>query len=154
MWRTRNNIYLHVHYQQYRRRKFNAVFRRGDAACYCIGMLNLDCMRSSAVAHSLRANTNDRKHQCLWLAYFWLLVHPTSVATPLGFIFWTIFRESPFGFHPDIHKTTWFSIGGLALMLPAIFLYNTGPEETEKTTINPQHSPLLQHKQNGINEYT
>mgnify|MGYP002804582655 CR=1 FL=1 len=83
-----------------------------------------------------------------------LLAIVLSVATPLGFIFWTIFRESPFGFHPAIHKTTWFSIGGLALMLPAIFLYNTGPEETEKTTINPERSPLLQHKQNGINEYT
>ncbi|CAB4045894.1 crt homolog 2-like [Paramuricea clavata] len=77
-----------------------------------------------------------------------------AVVTPLGFLFWTIFRESPFGFHPAIHITTWFSIAALVPMVPSIFLYNTGPEETDKKTVDPERSPLLQHKQNGINEYT
>lgn len=49
-----------------------------------------------------------------------------AVSTPLGFLFYTIFRESPFGIHPRVTITTWFSITGLVIMVPAIFLYNSG----------------------------
>ena len=49
-----------------------------------------------------------------------------SVVTPIGFLFWTIFSESPFAFDPSVHVTTWFSIGALVFMVPAIFIYNTG----------------------------
>ena len=49
-----------------------------------------------------------------------------SLVTPLGFIFWTLFTESPFKWHPEGHVSTWFSIGALALMVPAIFVYNMG----------------------------
>ena len=49
-----------------------------------------------------------------------------SVVTPIAFLFWTIFSESPFGFDPNVHVTTWFSIGALIFMVPAIFVYNTG----------------------------
>ena len=49
-----------------------------------------------------------------------------SVVTPIGFLFWTLFSESPFGFDPNVHVTTWFSIGALIFMVPAIFVYNTG----------------------------
>ncbi|XP_028395878.1 uncharacterized protein LOC114519903 [Dendronephthya gigantea] len=82
-----------------------------------------------------------------------LLAIVNAVVTPLGFLFWTIFRESPFGFHPAVHITTWFSIGGLVAMVPAIFLYNTGPEETERVEVNPERSSLLHHK-DAINGYT
>lgn len=58
----------------------------------------------------------------------WLAI-VTSLVTPLGFIFWTLFDESPFKWHPAGHVSTWFSIGALAIMVPAIFVYNMGAPE-------------------------
>lgn len=58
----------------------------------------------------------------------WLAI-VTSLVTPLGFIFWTLFTESPFKWHPEGHVSTWFSTGALGLMVPAIFVYNMGAPE-------------------------
>lgn len=58
----------------------------------------------------------------------WLAI-VTSLVTPLGFLFWTLFSESPFKWHPEGHVSTWFSIGALAIMVPAIFIYNMGAPE-------------------------
>jgi len=62
----------------------------------------------------------------------WLAI-VTSLVTPLGFIFWTLFNESPFKWHPEGHVSTWFSIGALAIMVPAIFVYNMGAPEISLT---------------------
>ena len=81
-----------------------------------------------------------RSHLSAWEQHIWrniwymfpktlrliFLVLFQAIVTPLGFLFWTIFRESPFGLHPAIHITTWFSIAALVPMVPSIFLYNTG----------------------------
>lgn len=55
-----------------------------------------------------------------------------ALVTPLGFLFWTLFQEEPFKWNPQAHVSTWFSVGGLVLMVPCIFIYNTGsPDSTE-----------------------
>ncbi|KAJ7371042.1 hypothetical protein OS493_028204 [Desmophyllum pertusum] len=66
----------------------------------------------------------------------WLAI-VTSLVTPLGFLFWTLFSESPFKWQPEGHVSTWFSIGALVLMVPAIFLYNMGAPEV---SLNPDRS--------------
>ncbi|EDO46792.1 predicted protein [Nematostella vectensis] len=50
-----------------------------------------------------------------------------AIVTPLGFLFWTLFKEQP-GFHwqPEVSITTWFNIVGLVIMVPSIYIYNTG----------------------------
>nr|XP_058940519.1 uncharacterized protein LOC131768824 [Pocillopora verrucosa] len=63
----------------------------------------------------------------------WLAI-VTSLVTPLGFIFWTLFNETPFKWHPASHVSTWFSIGALAIMVPAIFVYNMGAPEISLDT--------------------
>ncbi|PFX25296.1 hypothetical protein AWC38_SpisGene10053 [Stylophora pistillata] len=63
----------------------------------------------------------------------WLAI-VMSLVTPLGFIFWTLFEESPFKWHPAGHVSTWFSIGALAIMVPAIFVYNMGAPEISLDT--------------------
>jgi len=55
-----------------------------------------------------------------------LLAIVMSLETPLGFLFWTLFKEVPFKWQPEGHIGTWFSIGGLAIMVPSIYIYNTG----------------------------
>ncbi|KAI8501393.1 hypothetical protein Bbelb_206640 [Branchiostoma belcheri] len=70
-----------------------------------------------------------------------------SLVTPLGFLFWTLFEEDPFHFHFNTGNATWFSLGALVLMVPAIFFYNTGSSErsidvsTKKT--DPERAPLI-----------
>ncbi|XP_048585691.1 uncharacterized protein LOC5518936 [Nematostella vectensis] len=53
-----------------------------------------------------------------------------AIVTPLGFLFWTLFKEQP-GFHwqPEVSITTWFNIVGLVIMVPSIYIYNTGPPD-------------------------
>lgn len=58
-----------------------------------------------------------------------LLAIVMSLETPLGFLFWTLFKEVPFKWQPKGHVGTWFSIGGLAIMVPAIYIYNKGASE-------------------------
>ncbi|XP_048586541.1 uncharacterized protein LOC5518915 [Nematostella vectensis] len=61
-----------------------------------------------------------------------LLAIVTSLVTPLGFIFWTLFDSSPFKWHPVGHVSTWYALGALGLMVPAIFFYNFGSPEVER----------------------
>ncbi|XP_064389976.1 crt homolog 2-like isoform X2 [Halichondria panicea] len=52
-----------------------------------------------------------------------------SLVTPLGALFWSLFQEDDCGvflFKPSADSLTYFSIGGLVIMVPAIFLYNIG----------------------------
>jgi len=94
----------------------------------------------------------------------WLAI-VVSLVTPLGFLFWTLFNESPFKWQPEGHVSTWFSIGALAIMVPAVFVYNMGapeislkPEENCREEIyysDQYHSdhdankPLLSHETNS-----
>lgn len=65
----------------------------------------------------------------------WLAI-VVSLVTPLGFLFWTLFSESPFKWHPRADVKTWFSIGALAIMVPAIFIYNWGAPEVTLSNEN------------------
>ncbi|XP_065830444.1 crt homolog 2-like [Oscarella lobularis] len=59
-----------------------------------------------------------------------------AMSTPVGFLFWTLFQQPPcpFAFHPSTNKSTWFSLGGIAVMIPCIFLYNVQmPKKSPKT---------------------
>lgn len=58
----------------------------------------------------------------------WLAI-VSSLVTPLGFLFWTLFNEVPFKWQPQCNSSTWFSIGALAIIVPAIFVYNKGAPE-------------------------
>jgi len=73
----------------------------------------------------------------------WLAI-VISLVTPLAFLFWTLFEESPFKWHPVAHVGTWCSIFGLALMIPAIYFYNTGP---------PEVTVEMDHVNNGIHQH-
>lgn len=66
----------------------------------------------------------------------WQLIYPfpsplprQSMVTPLGALFWSIFSRDECA-HLDLHphggSLTYFSIGGMVIMVPAIFLYNIG----------------------------
>lgn len=68
-----------------------------------------------------RSNVKDMNFEC---AYVFITFQ--SLVTPLGFLFWTLFKESPFQWHPAAHTSTWCSIGALVIMVPAIYFYNTG----------------------------
>lgn len=75
------------------------------------------------LSHAGAANLLRHAEGATWLAIV------MSLETPLGFIFWTLFNESPFKWQPEVHVGTWFSIGALAIMVPAIFIYNMGAPE-------------------------
>lgn len=70
-----------------------------------------------------------------------LLAIVTSLCTPLGFIFWMLFREKPFGWHPYFQTSSWFSITALIIMIPAAFIYNTGMPEREREEVTPTTDP-------------
>ncbi|XP_068681598.1 uncharacterized protein [Montipora foliosa] len=61
-----------------------------------------------------------------------LLAIVLSLCTPLGFTFWMLFEEKPFGWNPTFHSSSWFTVFALLIMIPAAFIYNTGMPETEK----------------------
>jgi hypothetical protein len=51
------------------------------------------------------------------------------LVTPLGALFWTLFDDPSCGVFewlPHTNATVYFSIGGIIMMVPAIFLYNIG----------------------------
>ena len=60
------------------------------------------------------------------------LPHPDSphcsqaFRTPLVFLFWTLFQESPFGWNPHLALSTYLSTGAILVMIPAVVIYNTG----------------------------
>ncbi|KAL9954563.1 hypothetical protein ACROYT_G042119 [Oculina patagonica] len=67
-----------------------------------------------------------------------LLAIVMSLCTPLGFMFWIFFQEKPFHWHPYFHKSSWFSVTALIIMIPAAFIYNTGMPEREREEIAPK----------------
>lgn len=79
-----------------------------------------------------------------------LLAIVTSLVTPLGFIFWTLFREIPFEWYPEVRASTWFSIGALVIMLPAIFAYNMGAPEISLTPDGSNREQLFCSTQSGV----
>ncbi len=53
--------------------------------------------------------------------------HTQSLVTPLGALFWSLFQYDECGhffWGPHADSLTYFSIGGIAMMVPAIFFYN------------------------------
>lgn len=58
----------------------------------------------------------------------WLAI-VSSLVTPLGFLFWTLFKEVPFKWQPRFNNSTWCSIVALAIIVPAIFVYHNGAPE-------------------------
>lgn len=46
-----------------------------------------------------------------------------TLVTPLAGLWWTLFQADPFEWHPEWLTTSYFSVGGLALMIPGIVLY-------------------------------
>jgi hypothetical protein len=66
-----------------------------------------------------------------------------SLVTPLGFLFWTLFQdpsEGPFKWDPHASYSTYFSLGGLILMIPFVFLYNY--QRAQKRTKSDEETPL------------
>ncbi len=53
----------------------------------------------------------------------WVAVIQSPV-TPLCVLFWSLFNACPFGWHPEFLNTTWWTLGGLALMCPAMVIYH------------------------------
>lgn len=104
-------------------------------------------------AYAGSANLLRHSEGATWLAIV------VSLVTPLGFLFWTLFNESPFMWHPEAHVSTWFSIGALAMMVPAVFAYNMGapevslnPEETRREEIFFSDSVSQYHSDPGAEE--
>ncbi|ELT87623.1 hypothetical protein CAPTEDRAFT_209831 [Capitella teleta] len=56
-----------------------------------------------------------------------------TLRTPLVFLFWTLFTEDPFHFEPHVHLSTWLSIAGIVIMLPAILVYDFAPKEIDSS---------------------
>ena len=44
-------------------------------------------------------------------------------------LFWTLFAPDPLRFDPAFTTTTWYSLGGLVVMIPGIIYYNKHSEE-------------------------
>ncbi|XP_062593306.1 uncharacterized protein LOC134254801, partial [Saccostrea cucullata] len=57
-----------------------------------------------------------------------------SLQTPVVVLFWTLFDEQPFHWHPDVHLSTWLSIASICIMLPSIYCYNRSSVETPVTS--------------------
>jgi hypothetical protein len=51
-----------------------------------------------------------------------------SLISPLATLFWTVFKfdvdKNYFHWDPEFNSTTGFTIGGLALIVPGVLLYN------------------------------
>ena len=57
-------------------------------------------------------------------------------------MFWTLFKPEPFEFKPEVHVSTYYSIGALVVMVPAIYFYNTGYVEIFRNFVCVIHYPL------------
>ena len=53
----------------------------------------------------------------------------SALQGPMLLLFWTLFREDPFQWQPEMHLSTWLALLALAIILPAIYVYSTGPPE-------------------------
>ena len=52
-----------------------------------------------------------------------------TLVTPLGALFWSMFAVNGcghFNWQPHADRLTYFSIAGIVIMVPAIFIYNLG----------------------------
>ncbi len=59
--------------------------------------------------------------------------HAQALVTPLGALFWSLFQAGEcgrFSWGPHADSLTYFSIGGIAIMVPAIYFYNIGYVKT------------------------
>mmetsp|Transcript_73732 Transcript_73732/g.173181 ORF Transcript_73732/g.173181 Transcript_73732/m.173181 type:complete len:306 (-) Transcript_73732:112-1029(-) len=74
-----------------------------------------------------------------WLAIVQALV------SPLGTLFWTLFKENPvFKWHPEFLETTWFTLAGLVLIVPGVLIYNTTAKKIRQASIQIfEEEPLL-----------
>lgn len=54
-----------------------------------------------------------------------------TLVTPVGALFWTLFNESPFQLQPHATLTTWTSLAGLCVMLPAVYFFHTFAHQEE-----------------------
>nr|XP_022332511.1 uncharacterized protein LOC111130104 isoform X2 [Crassostrea virginica] len=59
-----------------------------------------------------------------------------SLQTPVVVLFWTLFDEKPFHWHPDAHLSTWLSIAAICIMLPSIYFYNRKSSEVPAKDVN------------------
>ncbi|XP_052270009.1 uncharacterized protein LOC127871282 isoform X2 [Dreissena polymorpha] len=70
------------------------------------------------------------------------LVIITTIQTPVVFLFFTLFNESPVYWHPHAYLSTWLSVAALCIMIPAIYIYDTGePEKVPPKS--PNRSPVV-----------
>lgn len=71
-----------------------------------------------------------------------------TLVTPLGALFWSLFQHGPpVKWGPEFEQTTWYSVGGLAIMIPAMLLYHIwGAAE--------QPEPYFRHRQTSHNSRT
>lgn len=68
------------------------------------------------------------------------LVIITSIQTPIVFIFFTLFDENPLKWHPHAYLSTWLSVAALCIMIPAVYIYDTGAPE--KMPVIPAPTPF------------
>ena len=62
----------------------------------------------------------------MFVSWFFL----QTVQTPVVFLFFTLFDENPVQWHPHAYLSTWLSLAALCIMIPAIYIYDTGYGET------------------------
>ncbi|KNC54765.1 uncharacterized protein AMSG_01616 [Thecamonas trahens ATCC 50062] len=55
----------------------------------------------------------------------------SSLVTPLGALFWTFFRSTPFGWDMQVNYTTWLSLSALPVLLAGIMWYHRLEAEDE-----------------------
>ena len=79
---------------------------------------------------------NTDSIECKYTSFFLLFTvgalyplnsHAQALVTPLGALFWSIFDTDSCGAFlvgPHANSLTYFSIPGILLMVPAIFIYN------------------------------
>ncbi|XP_045167880.2 uncharacterized protein LOC123531162 [Mercenaria mercenaria] len=91
------------------------------------------------------------------------LVIINSIQTPLVFIFFTLFDENPLKWHPHAYLSTWLSVAALCIMIPAIYIYDTGAPEvvpnppehvnfTSDNGVQTEISPLIDTDDNQNND--
>lgn len=62
----------------------------------------------------------------------------TSIQTPMVFLFFTLFDENPLKWHPHAYLSTWLSLAALCIMIPAIYIYDTGAPEIVSKKVDAQ----------------
>ena len=76
----------------------------------------------------------------------------SSLQTPLGAIWWTcLFSQEPFAWDPRFNETAAFTLGGLAVMTPAVIVYNLfsiqeAKQEEDEQRLIEQFSEALERE--------